>query len=274
MDRFKIGDIDNERYYQIPKSLFCGKYRSLSSDARVIYAALKDRMELSRQNKWYNEQGEIYLLFTKENLGELVGVSAPTVYKAMQQLKNVELIEEIRQGLGRPNKIFICRIDTTCFSSRTKESLDQDLNNFNIRPKNILDQDIKNFNTNEPEYSETEYKEYNAREDDHQNDGVESAKQEKEPSLSQKRFEEFWRAYPRRVGKGAAERAYSKIKPDEALHRRILSAVLMAKQSFSWQKDNGQYIPNPATWLNQRRWEDELPEAPGADLVQKYGHII
>ena len=135
-------------------------------------------------------------------------------------------------------------------------------------------QEVSNCNTNDTEYSETEYKEYNAHEDDHQKYGAVSAKQEKEPSLSQKRFEEFWRAYPRRVGKGAAERAYSKIKPDETLHRRILSAVLMAKQSFSWQKDNGQYIPNPATWLNQRRWEDELPEDPGVDLVQKYGHII
>lgn len=78
----------------------------------------------------------------------------------------------------------------------------------------------------------------------------------------QKRFKEFWDTYPKKVGKGAAEKAYNKIKPDEVLQERIMCAIYDAKKSKDWKKDNGQYIPHPATWLNQKRWEDELEPEP------------
>ena len=76
----------------------------------------------------------------------------------------------------------------------------------------------------------------------------------------QLRFESFWKAYPKKVGKGAAEKAFAKAKPDDTLTEKMLSAVEAAKRSSQWRKDGGQYIPNPATWLNQKRWDDELPE--------------
>lgn len=68
-------------------------------------------------------------------------------------------------------------------------------------------------------------------------------------------FEAFWFAYPRKVGKGAAERAWRKVPPDHL--DRILAAVATQSQSDQWRKDGGQFIPHPSTWLNQRRWEDE-----------------
>jgi len=71
------------------------------------------------------------------------------------------------------------------------------------------------------------------------------------------RFDEFWKSYPKKIGKGAAEKAYKKIKPTAELQSQILSAVEKAKQTEQWQKQNGQFIPHPATWLNQKRWEDE-----------------
>ena len=74
-------------------------------------------------------------------------------------------------------------------------------------------------------------------------------------------FDAFWAAYPKKVGKGAAEKAFSKLSP--ALLPQMLSAIDTQKKSDQWKKDGGQYIPNPATWLNQRRWEDELPKPSG-----------
>lgn len=71
------------------------------------------------------------------------------------------------------------------------------------------------------------------------------------------RFQEFWKAYPKKVGKGAAEKAFKKYKPDDALLNTMLKAIEIQLQSEQWKKDSGQYIPNPATWLNQKRWEDE-----------------
>ena len=76
------------------------------------------------------------------------------------------------------------------------------------------------------------------------------------------RFEEFWKAYPRKVGKGAALKAYKRIKPSADLSKAMLLAVEKQKRSDQWRKDNGQYIPNPSTWLNQRRWDDEMPCQP------------
>lgn len=70
-------------------------------------------------------------------------------------------------------------------------------------------------------------------------------------------FDQFWDEYPRHVAKQVAEKAWDKLKPDEELRLKIISALRIQKQSQQWQ--NIQYVPHPATWLNQRRWEDENP---------------
>ena len=72
-------------------------------------------------------------------------------------------------------------------------------------------------------------------------------------------FEEFWKAYPKKVGKLAAERKWKTERPDLA---QCLHAINHQKQSDQWRKDGGQFIPNPATWINQGRWDD----APKIDL--------
>lgn len=73
-------------------------------------------------------------------------------------------------------------------------------------------------------------------------------------------FNTFWNAYPKKVAKPQALKAFNKIKPDAQQFQQMLSGLENQKRSDQWNKDSGQYIPNPATWLNQRRWEDEIPE--------------
>jgi len=68
----------------------------------------------------------------------------------------------------------------------------------------------------------------------------------------------FWSLYPRKIGKGAAELAWKKLKPDVALQARIIQAVKAQCKSEQWRRDGGQFIPHPATWLNGKRWEDEV----------------
>ncbi len=70
-------------------------------------------------------------------------------------------------------------------------------------------------------------------------------------------FDRFWAVYPRKAGKDAAIKAWGKIKPDAQLTDVIVKAVENQRCSEQWRRDNGQYIPYPATWLNGRRWEDE-----------------
>lgn len=79
-------------------------------------------------------------------------------------------------------------------------------------------------------------------------------------------FDAFWLAYPKKIGKGNAEKAFAKAAKATDL-QTILTALETAKATDQWQRDGGQYIPHPATWLNQKRWEDEhaikVDEAPG-----------
>lgn len=72
-------------------------------------------------------------------------------------------------------------------------------------------------------------------------------------------FDQFWAAYPKKRSKGAARKAWDKLHVDSTMQATILQAIERAKQSEDWQKDGGQYIPYPATWLNAEGWEDEEP---------------
>lgn len=84
-------------------------------------------------------------------------------------------------------------------------------------------------------------------------------------------FEAFYAAYPRKVGRAAAEKAWAKHAPDAELAAKILAAVEAQKAAPRWKallaKGEKEFIPHPSTWLNQRRWEDEVA-APPAEADQ------
>ena len=88
---------------------------------------------------------------------------------------------------------------------------------------------------------------------------------EKEKEKEKKKEEEllfarFWDAYPKHTAKAAARKAFDKVNPDAAKVETMLAAIEKQKASAQWQENGGQFIPYPATWLNQNRWEDELPK--------------
>lgn len=71
-------------------------------------------------------------------------------------------------------------------------------------------------------------------------------------------FNAFWAAYPKKAGKADALKAWNKLKPDIVLQAKMGEALTAQKKSPQWTKNNGQYIPMPSTWLNGKRWEDEV----------------
>ena len=93
-------------------------------------------------------------------------------------------------------------------------------------------------------------------------------------------FDRFWEAYPRKVGKAAAARLWRTLHPDDALLGAMLDALERAAHTDQWQREAGRFIPHPATWLSQRRWEDELPDSllarprlnPGLLALQRLRH--
>lgn len=79
----------------------------------------------------------------------------------------------------------------------------------------------------------------------------------------EQQFEEFWAKYPKKVAKSTAKKAFEKV---SAPLETLLTAIDRQKCSEQWSKDGGQFIPNPATWLNQERWNDELPQTTRQEI--------
>ena len=85
-------------------------------------------------------------------------------------------------------------------------------------------------------------------------------------------FERFWEAYPKKKAKSKARQAWVKLKPDMELCKIMAAALDQQKRSETWKREDGRFIPYPATWLNQRRWEDEPDKAaPVLCPVQEKG---
>ena len=126
-------DVEESQFYQMPKFLFSGEFKELTNDARVLYSLLRDRHDLSTKNNWVNEKEEVYLFFTREEMAELLGCSVPKARKSMKELKKYGLVEEERQGLNMPNKIFLNTITARMekyFHSGQKQFFAQDGNSF------------------------------------------------------------------------------------------------------------------------------------------------
>lgn len=77
-------------------------------------------------------------------------------------------------------------------------------------------------------------------------------------------FDAFWSAYPRKVAKPRAKRAFAKLKVTDVLLAAMLESIERHASSEAWTKDSGKFIPHPATWLNDRRWEDAAPSRAAA----------
>ena len=102
-------------FYRIPKQLISDeRYRGVSVEAKLLYGLMLDRMALSLKNGWLDEQGRVYIYFVLEEVEEAMCCGHDKALKLFQELdtgKGVGLIERIRQGLGRPMKIYVKRFN-------------------------------------------------------------------------------------------------------------------------------------------------------------------
>lgn len=96
-------------FYRIPKALFTEpNFRELSTDAKVLYGILLDRMSLSLKNQWLDTQNKVYIIFTVEEIMDALNCANQKATRLMVELeKQAGLIERKRQGLGRPNLIYV-----------------------------------------------------------------------------------------------------------------------------------------------------------------------
>lgn len=110
---YKANEYLDDLHYQVPVELFINPIykNALNSDSKLLYAFLRNRHQLSVRNNWIDENGYIYLIFTRKELQEKLNLSDKTVTKAFKQLASVKLIYEKKQGKNKPNIIYIGKIN-------------------------------------------------------------------------------------------------------------------------------------------------------------------
>ena len=103
----KISEVKNNAFYQMPQWLYEPPYNVLSDKAKQIYMFLFDRRTLSIQNKWFDDKGDVFVYFTNERLMEKLNCSKPTIISAKKELADIGLLREVRQGVNKPNRLYI-----------------------------------------------------------------------------------------------------------------------------------------------------------------------
>ena len=103
----KISEVKNNAFYQMPQWLYEPPYNVLSDKAKQIYMFLFDRRTLSIQNKWFDEKGDVFVYYTNEQLMEKLNCSKPTIISAKKELADMQLLREVRQGVNKPNRLYI-----------------------------------------------------------------------------------------------------------------------------------------------------------------------
>ena len=100
-------EVEKFQYFQLPKWLFKEPYKKLSNNAKIMYALLYNRLDLSLESKWHDRNGQVFMYFTTAEFCEELGCSEKTVTKIKKELVTSGLLKEERQGLTKPNRLYI-----------------------------------------------------------------------------------------------------------------------------------------------------------------------
>ena len=145
-DYFRGMEGEQYTFYRIPKVLFTAEcFRSLSCEAKVLYGLLLDRMGLSIKNRWFDEEDRVYIIFTVEELAELLNCGTQKVVRLLKELdvkSGIGLIEKKRLGLGKPNVIYVKNFMIQELTRAEKqdleaETLENTLNGENHNSRNV-----------------------------------------------------------------------------------------------------------------------------------------
>ena len=151
-------------FYRIPRLLIKDQhFKGLSSDAKLLYGLMLDRMALSMKNHWLDNENRAYIIYSISNVMEDINCSKPTCVKIMKELDSFGLIERKRKGLGKPDVIYVKNFAVLEDSQEQEESSDvadtfeeneSVVSNENITSEGKQDElpEVKDFNFNNEAY--------------------------------------------------------------------------------------------------------------------------
>ena len=156
-DYFYGAEADQFSFYRIPKVLFTEeRFKSISAEAKVLYGLLLDRMSLSARNGWLDDEGRVYIIFSVEDIMTSMGCANQKAAKLLYELESkCSLIERKRQGLGKPNLIYVKNFVTPS-ESHFKKCENHDSGSVKITSQESLKSHANNTENNNTEFSDTE----------------------------------------------------------------------------------------------------------------------
>ena len=156
-DYFYGAESDQFSFYRIPKVLFTEeRFQSISAEAKVLYGLLLDRMSLSARNGWLDDEGRVYIIFSVEDIMTSMGCANQKAAKLLYELESkCSLIERKRQGLGKPNLIYVKNFVTPS-ESHFKKCENHDSGSVKITSQESLKSHANNTENNNTEFSDTE----------------------------------------------------------------------------------------------------------------------
>ena len=156
-DYFYGAEAEQFSFYRIPKVLFTEeRFKSISAEAKVLYGLLLDRMSLSAKNGWLDEKSRVYIIFTIEDIMASMGCANQKAGKLLYELEsNSHLIERRRQGLGKPNLIYVKNFVLPS-ESQFKKCENHDSGDVIITDQESLISHTNNTENNNTEYSDTD----------------------------------------------------------------------------------------------------------------------
>ena len=167
---YKANEYLENVFYQIPKELFVNAYyKDLSSDSKLLYGLLLDRLSISLKNEWIDEEGNIFLIFSRKEAGEKLNLSAKTVTKAFKQFTEAKLIYEKRQGFRKNNIIYVGKtnhisntkmMSRKIYESRNGKSTSQESENLRCNNNKYNKNNYSNTSSKKNSYSNYEQRSY------------------------------------------------------------------------------------------------------------------
>ncbi|MDR1689436.1 MAG: replication initiator protein A [Clostridiales bacterium] len=125
---FYAQEIENYLYLQVPISLIKEeRFKKLSAESKLLYSLLLNRTSLSIKNNWRDEQGRVYIIYTIEEIMEDLNCYQGKASKTMKELKEIGLVKTVRQGLTKPNLIYVMNFSTDLKYKKPVEKPDKTL---------------------------------------------------------------------------------------------------------------------------------------------------
>ncbi|NUI92112.1 replication initiator protein A [Staphylococcus borealis] len=173
-EKYNLSQVKTERFYQLPKYLFEDAYfKKMSAEAKIMYALLKDRFELSLQNEWVDKNNNIYFIFSNKHLCEYLGYAEQKIIKLKKELIKFNLLTQERVGLNKPNRLYLLKPNYNIKASHTKELPNSQFQNNEFgssRTVNLSGQELPNSQYNDTDYNDTDYIKTESNDTDDLND--------------------------------------------------------------------------------------------------------